>query len=127
MSIMSKPSRSKNYYAAAGKLTIVEGQEEVADTTRLTLAGDRGEAMIAIKNSRELALMKEACVISARALKLAGEAVEPGVTTGEIDRIIRKYIESQAPGPLSSATADFPPAPASLLMKRSSTAYRANA
>ncbi len=28
----------KNYYAAAGKLTIVEGQEEVADTTRLTLA-----------------------------------------------------------------------------------------
>ena len=28
----------KSYYAAAGKLTIVEGQEEVADTTRLTLA-----------------------------------------------------------------------------------------
>ena len=48
--------------------------------------------MIAIKNSRELALMKEACVISARALKLAGEAVQPGVTTGEIDRVIRGYI-----------------------------------
>ncbi len=28
----------KSYYAASGKLTIVEGQEEVADTTRLTLA-----------------------------------------------------------------------------------------
>ena len=28
----------KSYYAAAGKLTIVEGHEEVADTTRLTLA-----------------------------------------------------------------------------------------
>ena len=28
----------KIYYGAAGKLTIVEGQEEVADTTRLTLA-----------------------------------------------------------------------------------------
>jgi adenylate kinase len=28
----------KDYYHAAGKLTIVEGQEEVADTTRLTLA-----------------------------------------------------------------------------------------
>lgn len=28
----------KSYYAAQGKLTIVEGQEEVADTTRLTLA-----------------------------------------------------------------------------------------
>ncbi len=28
----------KGYYAACGKLTIVEGQEELADTTRLTLA-----------------------------------------------------------------------------------------
>lgn len=28
----------KSYYAAQGKLVVVEGQEEVADTTRLTLA-----------------------------------------------------------------------------------------
>ena len=28
----------KDYYAACGKLKIVEGQEELADTTRLTLA-----------------------------------------------------------------------------------------
>ena len=28
----------KGYYAASGKLFIVEGQEEVADTTKLTLA-----------------------------------------------------------------------------------------
>ena len=55
--------------------------------------------MIAIKNSRELSMMREACVISARALKLAGEAVEPGVTTEEIDRIIRRYIESQGATP----------------------------
>lgn len=64
--------------------------------------------MIAIKNSRELALMKEACVISARALKLAGEAVEPGVTTGEIDRIIRKYIESQGARPSFLGYGGFP-------------------
>lgn len=32
----------KEYYAAAGKLTIVEGQEELADTTRLTLAAVEG-------------------------------------------------------------------------------------
>ena len=64
--------------------------------------------MISIKNSRELALMKEACVISARALKLAGEAVEPGVTTGEIDRIIRKYIESQGAKPSFLGYADYP-------------------
>ena len=55
--------------------------------------------MIAIKNSRELAAMREACVLSARALKLGGEAVEPGVTTAEIDRIIRKYLESQGAKP----------------------------
>lgn len=55
--------------------------------------------MIAIKNSRELSMMREACVISARALKLAGEAVEPGVTTAELDHIIRRYIESQGAKP----------------------------
>ena len=50
--------------------------------------------MIVLKTSRELALMREAGRISANALKLAGKAVEPGVTTEEIDRIARKYIES---------------------------------
>ena len=49
--------------------------------------------MISIKSSRELAKMKEACRVSAQALKLGGEAVEPGVTTGEIDRLIRSFIE----------------------------------
>ncbi|MBQ6830467.1 MAG: type I methionyl aminopeptidase [Clostridia bacterium] len=55
--------------------------------------------MICVKNSRELAAMRQACIISARALQLGGEAVEPGVTTAEIDRIIRKYIESQGAKP----------------------------
>jgi len=48
--------------------------------------------MITLKTSKELALMKEACIISARALKLAGEAVEPGTTTAEIDKIAYDYI-----------------------------------
>jgi methionyl aminopeptidase len=64
--------------------------------------------MIAVKNSRELALMREACVVSARALKLAGEAVEPGVTTEELDRIIRKYIESQGAKPSFLGYGGFP-------------------
>ena len=55
--------------------------------------------MISIKSSRDLKLMRESCIISARALKLGGEAVQPGVTTEEIDRIIRKYIESQGAKP----------------------------
>ena len=55
--------------------------------------------MIVLKTSRELGLMKEACVISARALKLAGEAVQPGVTTHEIDKIAHDYIVSQGARP----------------------------
>ena len=52
--------------------------------------------------------MREACIISARALKLAGEAVEPGVTTAEIDRRIRTYIESQGAVPSFLGYGGFP-------------------
>ena len=64
--------------------------------------------MIAIKNSRELRAMKEACVVSARALQLAGKAIEPGVTTGEVDRIVRHYIESQGATPSFLGYGGFP-------------------
>ena len=43
--------------------------------------------MVVLKTRRELALMRDACRISAEALQIAGEAVKPGVTTAEIDRI----------------------------------------
>ena len=43
--------------------------------------------MIVLKTGRELQIMREACRISAGALKLIGSAVEPGVTTGELDRL----------------------------------------
>ena len=64
--------------------------------------------MISIKSSRDLSLMREACVISAQALKLGGEAVQPGVTTGEIDRIIRRYIESMGAKPSFLGYQDYP-------------------
>lgn len=48
--------------------------------------------MIVLKTTRELSLMKEACVISAGALKAAGAAVEPGVSTEEINRIAHDFI-----------------------------------
>lgn len=51
--------------------------------------------MITLKTNRELSIMREAGRISSRALRLAGEAVEPGVTTYELDCLIRKYIEGQ--------------------------------
>ena len=55
--------------------------------------------MIVLKTGRELKVMREACRISAEALRLAGNAVEPGVTTAEIDRIAEKYILSQGAVP----------------------------
>jgi methionyl aminopeptidase len=64
--------------------------------------------MVVLKTSRELAAMRASGRISARALKLAGEAVEPGVSTMEIDRIVRKYIESQGATPSFLGYGGFP-------------------
>lgn len=51
--------------------------------------------MIVLKTGRELNVMKEACRISAGALKTAGKAVEPGITTAELDKLAEDYIISQ--------------------------------
>ncbi len=64
--------------------------------------------MIILKTSRELALMREAGRISQRALMLGGEAVEPGVSTWEIDKIIREYIEKSGAKPNFLGYSDFP-------------------
>ncbi|MGN1195381.1 MAG: type I methionyl aminopeptidase [Acutalibacteraceae bacterium] len=55
--------------------------------------------MIVLKTTRELSLMKEACRISAGALRVAGEAVKPGISTWEIDQIAYEYIKSQGAEP----------------------------
>ena len=52
--------------------------------------------------------MREACRISARALALGGRLVRPGVTTGEIDREIRRYIESEGATPSFLNYGGFP-------------------
>lgn len=64
--------------------------------------------MIVLKTSRELALMRDAGRIAQRALRLAGEAVEPGVSTWEIDRIARRYIEEQGAVPTFLGYGGFP-------------------
>ena len=64
--------------------------------------------MVVLKTSRDLKAMRDAGRISSRALKLAGEAVEPGVSTLEIDRIVRKYIEEQGATPSFLNYGGFP-------------------
>ena len=64
--------------------------------------------MVSIKTARELSLMKDACRISAEALRAAGEAVKPGISTYEIDLIVRKYIEKQGAIPSFLGYGGFP-------------------
>ena len=54
---------------------------------------------VVLKTTRELSIMREACVISAQALQLVGSAVEPGVSTWELDRIAEKFILSKGARP----------------------------
>ena len=64
--------------------------------------------MIVLKTSRELKIMREAGRISANALKLAGKMVEPGISTWEIDRAVRRYIEEQGAKPSFLGYGGFP-------------------
>lgn len=64
--------------------------------------------MVILKTGRELKKMREAGRIAAKALKLAGEAVEPGITTFDIDEIVRKYIESEGAKPSFLGYNGFP-------------------
>lgn len=64
--------------------------------------------MIVVKTAREIKKMQDACTLSANALKLAGQAVEPGVSTKEIDTIVRKYIEGEGAKPSFLGYGGFP-------------------
>ena len=55
--------------------------------------------MIAIKNERELNVMRKACKITAAARALAGEMVRPGVSTQQIDKAVHDFIVAQGAKP----------------------------
>ena len=64
--------------------------------------------MIAIKNERELSIMRQACKITAAARALAGEMVRPGVTTKQIDKAVHDFIVSQGAQPSFLGYHGFP-------------------
>ena len=64
--------------------------------------------MVILKTARVLRKMREAGRISSGALREAGKAVEPGVSTLEIDRIVREYIEKQGAVPSFLGYGGFP-------------------
>ena len=64
--------------------------------------------MIQLKNSEQIALMKEAGRITGEALALAGEAVREGITTKHLDDIIRHHIEKSGARPSFLGYGGFP-------------------
>lgn len=64
--------------------------------------------MISVKNSDQIKLMKEAGRITGEALYLAGEKVRAGMTTKQLDTIIRQHIESRGARPSFLGYGGFP-------------------
>ena len=64
--------------------------------------------MIVLKTARELRIMRQAGRIAANALKAAGAAVQPGVSTWEIGHIARRVIEEQGAVPTFLGYGGFP-------------------
>ncbi|MCL2078116.1 MAG: type I methionyl aminopeptidase [Oscillospiraceae bacterium] len=55
--------------------------------------------MIIVKNAVELVKIRKACELSARVLKLAGERITAGMSTWELDGMIREFIERHGAKP----------------------------
>ena len=63
---------------------------------------------IKLKSHEEIEIMKEAGRVSALALESAGKAIEPGISTKELDDIARKCIESNGGTPSFLGVDGFP-------------------
>ena len=64
--------------------------------------------MICVKSNKEIARMQKAGKITAGALIAAGEAIRPGMTTKELDMVVRKYITSHGAKPSFLGYGGFP-------------------
>ena len=66
------------------------------------------DRMIQIKTPDEIGLMREAGLVTRRALARMREAVTPGITTGELDRIAEESIRSEGAVPSFKGYRGFP-------------------
>ena len=64
--------------------------------------------MILIKSPVEIEMMREAGRITAKALRLVGESVRPGVKTRALDKIAEEYIRSEGAKPAFLGYHGFP-------------------
>lgn len=64
--------------------------------------------LISLKSPREIEAMRRAGRITAAARTLAGKLVRPGISTGEIDEAVRKFIKGQGATPSFLGYGGFP-------------------
>ena len=100
------------YYRTTGKLvplhagrTVEEVFSEVAERF-----GYRGSEMIIRKSAQEIAKMAAAGRVVAETIAHVGEQIEPGITTGELDRIADEHIRSLGGVPTSQGYRGYPKA-----------------
>lgn len=78
-----------------------------------------------LNNEEDLLRLKEIGRICANALQAMGEALEPGITTAELDAIGRKVLEEAGARSAPSSATSFPAPPASASTRKSPTAFPA--
>ncbi len=64
--------------------------------------------MMIIKSESDIRLMRKAGAIAAGALQAAGEAIRPGMSTKELDRVVENYIRSHGARPSFKGYGGFP-------------------
>ncbi len=64
--------------------------------------------MMILKSDSDIRLMRKAGAIAAGALQAAGDALAPGMTTKELDRIVESYIRSHGAIPSFKGYGGFP-------------------
>ena len=66
--------------------------------------------MIPVKSTADIQKMRRACQIAAAALQKGGEAVRPGITTAQLDKVIHQTIVSMGGKPACLGYCGFPAA-----------------
>lgn len=66
--------------------------------------------MIPVKSPAELAKMRRACQLTAAALKVGGQAVRPGITTAQLNKIVHHAITEMGGAPECLGYGGFPAA-----------------
>ena len=64
--------------------------------------------MITLKNKAQISRLRDAGKITGEALLAGGEAAKPGVSTHQIDTVIRRYIEKCGAKPTFLGYGGFP-------------------